>query len=61
MNTFIKNISIERLDDNDAKEMIESFVSLGWEYNGYWNLSTHIFAKLIWDKDTEPIYPQGYQ
>jgi len=61
MNVLVKNISIERLESNEVNNLIENFISRGWHYNSSWQHSIHIFATFIWDRDSEPIYPEGYR
>lgn len=62
MKDFRYNLSIERLSNEDAETEINKFISCGWVYIGNWDLAnSHTFAQLAWNKNSDPIYPQGYE
>lgn len=42
--------------------IVNKFTSCGWEPSSSWDLgNVHTFITFLWDKDTDPIYPSGYQ
>ncbi len=61
MKEHIFNLSIERMEQPDIDKAFSKFTSIGWVYNGKWDLGqSHTFAQFSWNKSETPIYPEGF-
>lgn len=55
-------LSIERLSYEQQQIEIDRFLDCGWDYIGNSKLAdVHVFAVFQWNKDCDPILPQGYE
>lgn len=65
MSKHVVNIYITHTDEarrQKAEEQVANFLALGWEYRADLEVSKpHQFAVLVWNKDSEPVHPEGYQ
>ncbi|APU61245.1 hypothetical protein NPD8_3205 [Clostridium botulinum] len=62
MKTKIYNLSVERMKQSEFDVIYNEFTSLGWEYNGNWDLAkVHTFIQFAWNKSSDPIYPKGFE